>query len=63
MTKFLVYCHPSVPSIGIKINTWYSLEELQLKYSLEHIKCFFHPANFGWEEIEPEVKPIVKTSK
>lgn len=52
MTKYLVYIHPAVPSCNIKINTWYSLEELQERFDLDYIKSFFTPANFAWEDLE-----------
>lgn len=55
MTRYLVYIHPSVAPAGIKVETWYSLEELQARFNLDYIKAFFTPANFGWEETE-EIK-------
>lgn len=59
MIKYLTYFHSSVPPIGIKLNQWYSLEELKEKFTMDYIVNFFFPANFGWEEIE-EVYPKKK---
>lgn len=52
MSKYLIYVHPSVPPANIKVNTWYSLEELQVRFDLDYIKAFFHPANFSFSELE-----------
>jgi len=50
MEKYLVYNHPAVAPIGIKLDKIYLLEELEKIFSLEEIKCFFKPDNFKWEE-------------
>ncbi len=64
--KFLVYAHPSVPPVNIKINVWYSLDELKERFDLEEIKHFFQPSNFAWEDLDKvDVKKniLVKDNK
>jgi hypothetical protein len=60
MTKYLIYTHPAVAKGNIKVGTWYSLEELQQNYTLDEIKCFFSPCNFGWEELETKSKKVIE---
>jgi hypothetical protein len=52
MDKFLKYNHPAVAPKGIEIERSYSLAELQKRFSLDQIKCFFKPENFEWSELE-----------
>lgn len=56
MTKYLVYIHPAIPPANIKLNTWYSLEELKERFSMEYIRQFFSPANFAWEDLDRNSK-------
>lgn len=58
MNKYLIYVHPAYPPANIKVGTWYLLEELQERFSLDELKCFFHPTNFSWSEIEPKNKKL-----
>jgi hypothetical protein len=60
MDKFLTYNHPSVPMKGIVVGRTYTLEELQEKFTLDEIKCFFKPTNFSFDEL---VIKETKTSK
>jgi hypothetical protein len=52
VTKYLIYNHPAIPPVGIKVGVWYSLEELKEQFSLEYIVFRFQPTNFGWESVE-----------
>lgn len=56
MEKYLVYCHPSIAPTNIKLNTWYSLNELKERFTIEEIKCFFTPCNFSFSELNNENK-------
>jgi hypothetical protein len=54
MDKLLKYNHPAVPFNGIIIGKAYTLEELQNKFTIEEIKCFFTPDNFSFDELTDE---------
>ena len=62
MQKCLVYNHPAVPPVGIKVGIWYTLEELKEKFDMEYIVYRFQPCNFGWEQVE-EIFPKKKEEK
>lgn len=64
MQKCLIYNHSAIPPVNIKLNQWYTLDELRNVYSfsLDYITAFFMPTNFGWEEIE-EIYPKKKEDK
>jgi hypothetical protein len=55
VVKYLTYVHAAVPKGNIKVGTWYSLEELLEIFTMDEIKYFFHPCNFGYEELERKV--------
>ena len=50
MDKILVYNHPAVPPTNIKLGRGYLLEELECKFTLDEMKCFFKAENFNWED-------------
>jgi len=52
--KILVYNHPAVPPVNIKLGRGYLLEELEKDFNLEEMKCFFKDENFSWDEVEEE---------
>lgn len=62
MEKYCVYCHASVPPVGIQTGQWYRLEELKERFGLEYVTAFFFPANFSWTDVE-EIYPKKKKNK
>lgn len=54
MEKYLLYTHAACQP-NIESGKIYALSELQKRFTLEEIKCFFTPDGFAWEEKE-EVK-------
>lgn len=64
MEKYLIYAHASAnPPPNIKLNTWYSFEELKQRFSLEEIKAFFNPTNFQSSELDDPKVEIKKSNK
>ena len=58
MDRILVYNHPAVPPINIKLDKGYLLEELEKEFSLDELKCFFKTENFEWDEIGTETEIV-----
>lgn len=56
MEKLLNYNHPAVPQKDIMLGRAYTIEELQVSFTLEEIKCFFEPMNFKWSDLEKQTK-------